>query len=148
MNYKDIPEGEWQVDQNGKRFRKVGNIIEHEMEIVTTCGRVREGNLKNTLDKAREDQRKRYEAEKRQRELENPIICPFKAMRSCVIVACDRENCAMYIGERCGLRGEEAPRDTKGLKCPYSSTRCDEKCGLYNRGCTKLNRVKEIENNE
>ena len=139
---------EWQVDKNGKRFRKVGNIIEYEMELVTTCGKVREGKLKETLDGIREDQRKRYEVEKKQKEIENPIICPYKSMRGHSIVNCDREKCAVYMGEICGLRGEEAPRDTKGLKCPFSSLKCNEKCGLYNKGCTKLNRVKEIEINE
>lgn len=133
----EITPGEWQVDKFGRRFRKVGNIIEYEMELVTSNGTFPSSQASEIGSRMREERQKQIENE--MRKASKPLFCPIKALKNSYGSMCDREVCAFYTGESCGLKGgATAPGDTQGKKCPFSSIKCRTDCVIYCNGCNFL----------
>ena len=106
---------EWKIDKNGKRYRKVGNVIEYETEVTTTCGVVPMGRLNEVV-----------KTEKRTPKHEKLILCPLRDLLKC------RPDCVFRSGERCtfGKHGEKP-----GEICPFTGRGCTSDCGFYDNGC-------------
>lgn len=135
--------GEWEVDENGKRFRRVGNIIEYEMMISVAGGiEIPESELEeyNRRQKEAEEKRKAAAME----ELKNrpePKSCPFSNGNN---NTCQREKCSLFLKGKCaiailadahGTEQAEQTEQTQTTKCPFSIyVRC-QGCALYNKGC-------------
>lgn len=130
--------GEWQTDENGRRFRKIGDsCIEYEPEI--------NGIPKSKFFAYQKAQKEREaaEAERRKREAADKELL----RRHCPIMDdngknadCSREKCALFMNgcALARLTGDRSPaRDTKGLQCPFSTTKraCRIDCALYKGGC-------------
>ncbi|MBQ3379697.1 MAG: hypothetical protein IJG50_07550 [Clostridia bacterium] len=116
--------GEWQTDENGKRYRMIGRIKEYEMTVLTSHGTVTQSQLEAI---------NRHETGKTAFEQVKPIkACPFK---DGLHTGCDGEACALYV-DGCALASGRPQRDTAGRKCPFGRSFCGSLCALYNGGCT------------
>ena len=138
----ETPEpGEWEVDEHGKRFRRVGNIIEYEMMISVAGGiEIPESELGEYHRRQKEAEEKRKAAA--MEELKNrpePKSCPFSDGCN---NTCKREGCNIFLKGKCsiatiadasGVEIEEAP--AKNSKCPFSIYGRCQGCALYNKGC-------------
>lgn len=124
--------GGWEVDKNGKRFRKVGNCIEYEMEY--TFPRIKK-------DPEKESQALK-EANEREARLHTSKTCPFKDGLNTECLT----DCALYGKTACALTMKETPpdKDTSGGNCPIYRRQCNEKCALYFNGCGLINIVKGL----
>ena len=138
----ETPEpGEWEVDEHGKRFRRVGNIIEYEMMISVAGGiEIPESELGEYHRRQKEAEEKRKAAA--MEELKNrpePKSCPFSDGCN---NTCKREGCNIFLKGKCsiatiadasGVEIEEAP--AQNSKCPFSIYGRCQGCALYNKGC-------------
>lgn len=128
--------GEWQTDENGQRFRKIGNIIEHEM---TINGIAQSQFFEMNRKKKEMEEKNRLEAmRKAQEEALKRRHCPFNDSMN---TDCKREKCALF-GTACAFKIDKpALTDTKDRLCPFgvSTHKCRTDCALYNRGCTLTN---------
>ena len=137
----ETPEpGEWEVDENGKRFRRVGKAIEYEMMISVA------GGIEIPESELDEYHRRQKEAEERRKaaaleELKNrpePKSCPFS--NGCNN-ACMREKCSLFIKGKCAIailadaHGTEQTEQTQATKCPFSIYGRCKGCALFNNGC-------------
>ena len=124
--------GGWEVDKHGKRFRKVGNIIEYEMEY--TFPRIKKDPEK--------DAQALMEANEKYKRLHTGKGCPFKDGLN---TECLTE-CALYGNTACALAMKETPPDkgTSGKKCPIYKRDCNEDCALYFNGCGLISIVKGL----
>lgn len=133
MNDKDTAGG-WEVDKYGKRFRKVGNCIEHEMEFSFPQTKKDPEKARRELQKAQEREAKRHTGKD----------CPFK---NGINTECIKA-CALYGNTVCTLTAKETPPDNKtsGKDCPLNvySKKCNEKCALYFNGCGIINIIKGL----
>lgn len=120
-----------QVDQWGKRFRKVGNCIEYEPEINGVPRSVFFASQK--AQKIRdEENRKREAAEQAARQTNRD--CPFKEGRNQVHVSCEKA-CPFYDDGCVIANAATTPTtDTNGKYCPIAG-RCHDRCALYDHGC-------------
>lgn len=138
---KKLEPGEWQVDEHGKRFRRVGNAIEYEMMISVAGGiEIPESELDEYHRRQKEAEEKRKAAA--MEELKNrpePRSCPFSSGN---YNTCKREGCPLFLKGKCsiatiadasGVEIGEAP--AKGSKCPFSIYGRCEGCALFNNGC-------------
>lgn len=140
----ETPEpGEWEVDEHGKRFRRVGNIIEYEMMISVA------GGIEIPESELDEYHRRQKEAEERRKaaaleELKNrpePKSCPFSDGCN---NTCKREGCPLFLKGKCaiailadahGTEQTDQTEQTQAAKCPFSIYgRCNG-CALFNNGC-------------
>lgn len=110
---KKIEPGEWEVDERGRHFRRVGNSIEYAPTITTTYGEFEVGSVptpKNIITAERP---------------KPPKDCPF--LSKCTT------KCARYRKSGCGLVTGEAP--TIGGRCPFGSKQtpflCNENCAFW-----------------
>ena len=110
---KKIETGEWEVDERGRRFRRVGNSIEYAPTITTTYGEFEVGSVptpKNIITAERP---------------KPPKDCPF--LSKCTT------KCARYRESGCGLVTGEAP--TIGGRCPFGNkvnpTTCKDACAFW-----------------
>ena len=128
----DPQPGEWQTDERGRRYRKIGNCIEYEPEIngvpqsvfLESNRRMKEQREKQIIEEQRE-------AARLQRLRRN---CPFAdGMQT----DCKREACALFV-DGCTLARWTATKATEGLQCPFSKyhSKCRTDCALYRGGCT------------
>ena len=123
-----------EVDQHGKRFRKIGNCIEYEPEI--------NGIPQSVFfrsQKAQKEQREKQLKEEQARAAEKAARrrnCPFIDSNS-RNTDCTLEACALYM-DGCTLARLTPAKDTEGLQCPFSRYRhkCRKDCALYKGGCT------------
>lgn len=129
---KAEPHDEWQTDENGRRFRMMGNVKEYEMMIRIDGIEIPQSQLS-----AYNERKKKL---KEQQPKEKPVyftgkVCPFKMGRNSMRTACNRE-CA-FFDNGCIIAKTERkpPRETKGAYCPITRT-CKDSCALYNNGCT------------
>lgn len=128
-----------EVDQYGKRFRRVGNCIEYEPEI--------NGMPRSVFFASQKAQKKRDE-ENRKREAEERAAartgkeCPFKIGRNNVKCSCEK-SCAFYLDTGCAFARMDTPatKDTKDMDC-IIARKCNERCAMYNHGCTLIDLVK------
>ena len=120
-----------QVDQFGRRFRKVGNCIEYEPEI---------NGIPRSVFFASQKAQKIRDEENRKREREEQAArqtnrdCPFKEGRNQVKTSCEKD-CPFYDGGCVLANAPTAPTDdTNGKYCPIAG-RCHDRCALYDHGC-------------
>ena len=132
---KPKPEvSEWMYDEFGKKYRKVGSMIEY-------CPTVTIDGIEIYQDEVEEFNRNRKAAMERNREEENRRIqqqhtdkfCPLNRFASSP-PAC-KTDCALYRPTGCAMKRTTAPADTKGKPCPYMR-KCQETCAMYDNGCT------------
>lgn len=126
---------DWEIDQNGRRFRTIGSCIEYEPEVTVngfmvpaSQAKAVRKQMKEAEEKTRQD---RAEVEAKQKKLGS---CPFsRGMKAkCKI------QCAFYSEEGC-MKSPE----TKGRRCPISNYGCDEDCMLYENGCRFIKKWSE-----
>lgn len=107
----------WQIDEQGRRFREVGDIREYYPTIRVHGVEVEYDPEKGVMGRARF-----VDATKKKKE----IPCPFRG--KC------RTDCARYTADGCGLATGAAP--TVKMKCPLGSKTnaflCQEDCALWN----------------
>lgn len=120
---------EWQIDEQGRRFRMIGNVKEYEMTVHVDGMEIPESEL------AEYNERKRAAAA--------PTPAPAPTAESCPFAGglagdCNKR-CALWTAHGCSLAFlvERAPSvDTVGRKCPFSNYPCTERCALYQQhGC-------------
>ena len=143
MRYEDENPGEWEVDENGKRFRRVGKAIEYEMMISVAGGiEIPESELEeyNRRQKEAEEKRKAAAME----ELKNrpePKSCPFSNGN---YNTCKREGCTLFLKGECaiailadahGTEQTDQTEQTQAAKCPFSIYGRCKGCALFNNGC-------------
>lgn len=110
---KKIETGEWEVDEQGRHFRRVGNSIEYAPTITTSYGEFEIGFVPQP-PKVVEGKRPQTRGD-----------CPF-------LSRCTAQ-CALYGERGCGLVTGEAT--TTGKRCPFADKHhifsCTEKCALW-----------------
>lgn len=127
-----LKEGEWEVGSDGRRFRRIGNCIEHEPEITL-------GGVSVPVSMADQYRQRLKESEERARQkelMEKKSLgsCPFKRGLKCSM------QCAFYSDLGC-MKSPE----TKGRSCPISGYKCAEDCMLYEAGCQFIKKWSENE---
>ena len=133
MKNTSIP-SEWQTDEHGRRYRKVGNCIEYEPEINGIPQSVFFASQKRQAEqRAAELEREKKEAAEREARRRN---CPFIDSNS-RNTDCTLDACALYM-DGCTLARLTPARDTEGLQCPFDryKRKCRTDCALYKGGCT------------
>ena len=128
-----------EVDQHGKRFRKIGNCIEYEPEI---------NGMPRSVFFASQKAQKKQDEENRKREAAEQAAartgkeCPFKIGRNNVKCSCEK-SCAFYLDTGCAFARMDthATKDTKDMDC-IIARKCNERCAMYNHGCTLIDFVK------
>lgn len=128
-----------EVDQYGKRFRKIGNCIEYEPEI-NGLPRSTFFASQKAQKKADEERRKREAAE--QAAAQTGRDCPFKIGRNDLKCSCEK-SCAFYADAACIFARMDTPatKNTKDMDC-IIARKCNERCAMYNHGCTLIDLVK------
>ena len=113
--------GEWQIDKNGRRFRMIGNIKEHEPEI----------SVHGVMIPISQADTVRKNCENKQITEAEPVLgfCPLRASR--VHIRCE-PGCAFYDN------GCMKSTQTLGKRCPLSNQICTESCMLYDGECQIL----------
>ena len=120
-----------QVDQYGRRFRKVGNIVEYEPEINGVPRSVFFASQK--AQKIADEERRKRENEA-MRQAQTNRDCPFKVGRNQVKTSCEKD-CPFYDGGCVLANAPTTPTtDTNGKYCPIAG-RCHDRCALYDHGC-------------
>lgn len=136
---KQVETGEWQINEHGKRYRRVGNTIEYEQEFWMGGVFVPESKLDEFLEarRAADELRKQEEQRRLEEERKRPkYFCPFQ---SGIRDICEGNSCAFYHDNACALsRINRTPEyDSIGRRCPISkcSSKCRNDCALYRDGC-------------
>lgn len=136
--------GEWEVDQNGRRFRRVGNCIEYAMTISTVgAGEVYADQLPEIQKHLKEQEEQRRKAEAAAlAAAQTGKDCPFKIGRNDLKCSCEK-SCAFYADTACIFARMDRPatKDTKDMDC-IIARKCNERCAMYNHGCTLIDFVK------
>ena len=136
---------EWKVDSEGRRFRKVGNVIEYAMTLKTTVGEVYKDQLPGLQKRIKEQQEadRKREAEA-MAALRTGRTCPFKRGRNMVNSACEK-TCAFYCETSCVFASIDTPaaKDTQNMYCVIAQ-KCKKDCAMYNQGCTVIKTIKGI----
>lgn len=117
--------GEWQTDENGRRFRRVGNSIEYATRITTTRGTYYEDDVKAGILK------KVAPADPQEAAPQTRKCCPFK--KGLNPVCSDR--CVFYSADGCAFKGDSGV-ETEGRYCPFTNGPCKDTCALYENTCT------------
>ena len=112
--YQNEPPGPWEIDENGRRFRRVGpGCIEYPMQITTSYGTFDVDNLPAPPKEIEPPRHKSWGA------------CPF--VSKCTPL------CALYGETGCGLVTGEG--STTGKRCPIGDKQtlfvCKEGCALW-----------------
>ena len=114
---KDVPITEWQLDEQGRRYRMRGDSREYATVITTTRGTFYWDDLQNLPPE-----------EEKTREKISLGTCPFKKRLPC------NKGCVFY-----GDAGCMEPPPGKEGRCPLSGYPCDQECMLYSDdGCKIL----------
>lgn len=136
----DDDEAEYnEVDQYGRRFRKVGNCIEYEPEINGVPRSVFFRSQK--AQKVADEERRKREAEEQAARQTNRD-CPWKEGRNQMQTSCEKD-CPFYHDDGCvfAIVDTEPTTDTKDKYCPIAG-RCKERCAMYAHGCKLIELVK------
>lgn len=110
--------GEWEVDSNGKRFRRVGGCIEYEPTILTSHGTLTQRQLAEMNARAK-DKPPFVPVQ-----TEPPKDCPFSGG---IDTKCTKTACAWYVEGKCA---QICPHPETGKKCPHKRTACTADCAL------------------
>lgn len=128
----DIPETEWKTDEQGKRYREVGNHMrEYEMMIHTEAGYIPQSQLADFQKRSREAAEQRRRAELEAKRNEPTAQCPF---RSGMNTTC-KSDCTFFADPGCRLAAHNAIQDTQGKQCVFTGRKCDSTCAMYKNGC-------------
>lgn len=137
---KEIEPGEWQTDETGRRFRKIGEgSIEYEPTITVDGIEIPQSELA-----AYHERRKAAEQARKEAAAKAPAP---PARKNCPLMDgmntdCTGEKCALFLKGGCTLAqiSDRPPaKRTEGLQCPLSKYhfKCRTDCALYNMtGCT------------
>ena len=123
---------EWQIDEQGRRFRMVGKVKEYEMTY-------RIGGVEVPASQLEEFHRRNRETEaaRRAAEIAEPKIterCPFVSGAATTCKA----DCALRTAHGCALVyliDRKPATTTTGRSCPFSPYRCTDDCALNQGGC-------------
>ena len=127
---------EWQIDEQGKKYRMVGNIKEYMPTVIIDGIEIE--NTPEALSAFHESRRaaleeQRKKDQQRQQEEQTSRLCPLDRFSNfpkyCKTI------CALYGAQGCALKRLEAVKDTKGSPCPFMRS-CTPLCALYDKGCT------------
>lgn len=120
-----------EVDQYGRRFRKIGNCIEYEPEINGMPRSVFFASQKAQKIRDEENRKRENEAMK---QAQTNRDCPFKTGRNNVHTSCEKD-CPFYDGGCVFGNAPTTPTtDTNGKYCPIAG-RCNTRCAMYANGC-------------
>lgn len=132
---------EWQIDAQGRKYRKIGKGAIEYMPTITIDG-VEIENSPEAIERFRamKEQARQQEREEKakKRAAETGKICPLHG-NSPMAHDCKR-TCALFCGDSCALAARPASIDTKGKPCPLRGT-CGDSCALYRSGCTLTNMI-------
>lgn len=142
---KKIVPGGWEVDEHGRRFRRMGNCIEYAMTVQTMAGEVYFDDLDEHNRRMKEQAEERRQAEIKA--LQAGITernCPFKMGRNLIKISCEK-SCTFYMDTSCAFANMNTRgiKDTKGTGCIIAG-RCNERCAMYNEGCTLINMFMDL----
>ncbi len=115
---KEVSVTGWQIDDQGRRYRMVGDCKEFATVITTTRGTFYQDDLDKIPPQEKEEVKKQA-----------PLgTCPFKKRLRC------SRDCVFFSAAGC----MESPPGNSG-KCPLSGYPCDQECMLYSDdGCKIL----------
>lgn len=144
MRYQeDMTPIEWEIDEHGKKFRRIGKgCIEYAPTITLAGGiEIYEDELEDFHKRQKEaEERRKAAAEEAWRNRPPARSCPFANGSNTL---CKREQCKIFYDGQCsiatiadavGVEIEEAPaKDNR--KCPFSIYGHCKGCALYNKGC-------------
>lgn len=127
--------GEWQVDERGRRYRKIGSSIEYEPEI--------NGVPQSVFIRSQKAQREKREAElkeERRKAAERAAQRRNCPLMDGINTDCTREACALFLNGCTLARITDRPpkKATEGLKCPFSryNSKCRKDCAMFKgNGC-------------
>lgn len=106
---------EWQVDERGRRFRRIGACIEYEPDVVSTFGNF----PKSVYDRIEKPKPAIPEPKREHRKR-----CPFSKLSLCA------DGCARYGVKGCGFVTGEPPKE--GKVCPFPGRlTCGKDCALW-----------------
>lgn len=147
LDVPDLPTpGEWQTDKKGRRFRKVGGVIEYEMEVHTSGAVVPQSQLAAHTAQMEKDKRRRFEEERKKEAEAIKVNCPLAGG---IQTTCIGEACALFLNGcvLAQLTGRQPAKDTQGLICPLGQykTKCRTDCALYRNGCALISIIKNSE---
>lgn len=133
---EDAPKpGAWEWDEKeGRRFRRVGGIIEWEQELITAhAGKIPESSLKRYNENVKKQNEESLEAaRKKQEEANRKKFCPLKSSTG---YGCSPNYCALYVSGACALSkiGTAPAANTRGRDCPFTRGRysCNPRCALF-----------------
>lgn len=130
----------WEIDNKGRRFRRVGKTIEYAPTIKTTLGDFYMDELAEVQRMAaKQEEERRAKAIEELKNRPAPTHCPFNMD---VNNQCKREACGLFFMGKCSIailadeRGAKNIEATEGKKCPFSIySKCGDDCAIYNNGC-------------
>lgn len=136
---KELEPGEWQTDETGRRFRKLGEgCIEYEPTITVDGIEIPQSELA-----AYHERRRAAEQAAKEAAAKTPATPPRKncPLMDGLHTDCTGEKCALYLKGGCTLAqiSDRPPaKRTEGLQCPFSkyNYKCRTDCALYKGGCT------------
>ena len=112
------PPGEWEVDENGRRFRYDGRCIEYETQVFTSHGTLTQRQLDAMNAREKEKPAFTYTP------TPPPKSCPLKGGPGFL---CSKEDCAWYTETGCA---QTCPHPAAGRKCPHTNAKCTYTCAL------------------
>lgn len=126
-------DSEWKIDEQGKRYRELGNHMrEYEMMIHTQGMEIPQSQLEEFN---RHNREQREAALQRQREemanRKQLGSCPFN---TALDTSC-KPGCAFYTEDGCKLAAHPG-QPTEGKKCPFNNRVCNGLCAMFKNGCT------------
>lgn len=141
MYRKTVP-GEWETDEQGRRFRMFGNVKEYEMTVRINGIDVPQSEVDDFHRRAKEAEAER---EAKTEPPKTAKLCPFMLGRNALEAHCKRD-CAFFCGNSCSLAVTltKPSHDTQGLDCPISARSCNPVCALYAGGCKFIELLKGL----
>lgn len=129
-----------EIDEKGRRFRRIGNCIEYEPIISTSFGNIPESQLEEAQKRHKEQQQKRLQELQRQAQKKSVKQCPFKV--TSYNVTCE-VSCAWWNGSACLLTCSEGFKTENNRHCPISNRTCQNNCALmHDDKCILLSRMR------
>ena len=127
----ELEVGEWQIDEQGRRFRRIGKYgKEFAPQLLTTFGML-DADIAASVLAERQGQKTASQEPEKQK-----CHCPFSQAMD---TSCSGEQCALYASDGCSLAalGDNATNDTAGKSCPLNGFKsvCRSSCVFYKNGC-------------
>lgn len=147
---KPLEPGEWQTDEQGKKYRMIGGVKEYEMTIRIDGIEIPQSELEDYNKRKKAAAAAKAEAEKNKPAPPPRKFCPFQ---SGLTTDCDGEKCALYLNgcTLAQLSDEPPAKATEGMGCPFSAYHiCRKDCALFKATGCALTAIKKARttNNE